>query len=218
MLAPALKSEETKRQPAPASGCLLGLFDSARSRHRIGPDFGLLSRLSRPAVSGLLPPAGSRLLGRGCLLGLACRAPRHSTRQKLPYTFGCERFALGRLIAGLIQLLGHTPRRPAFRLPRLDQLKHRHGTGQLSPGAHRSRDPMFRHCPQAPVQMDLHFLARRLSPDDDSFQQQTHHPTLVGHPGLLRVPDRWQVVRTRSRSGHARPPSAVAVELSLKRA
>jgi len=42
MLGPALKTEKTKRQPAPASGCLLGLLDSARSRHRSGPDFRLL--------------------------------------------------------------------------------------------------------------------------------------------------------------------------------
>ncbi|MGA7496543.1 MAG: hypothetical protein WBX00_07430 [Isosphaeraceae bacterium] len=111
--------------------------------------------------SCLLLPAGSRLPRRSRLPGLTLRPPRHSTRQQLPYTLRCERFAFGCLIARGIKLLGHAVRRPALRLPRLDELEHRRGIGQLSPGQHRPRDAMFRHRPEAPVQMDPHFLARR---------------------------------------------------------
>ncbi len=111
--------------------------------------------------SCLLLPAGSRLPRRSRLPGLTLRPPRHSTRQQLPYTLRCERFAFGCLIARGIKLLGHAVRRPALRLPRLDELEHRRGTGQLSPGQHWPRDAMFRHRPEAPVQMDPHYLARR---------------------------------------------------------
>src|SRR5271157_4430304 len=95
--------------------------------------------------SCLLLPAGSRLPRRSRLPGLTLRPPRHSTRQQLPYTLRCEQFAFGCLIARGIKLLGHAVRRPALRLPRLDELEHRRGTGQLSPGQHRPRDAMFRH-------------------------------------------------------------------------
>ena len=160
----ALKIETTRRQLAVASGCLPGLVDSARYRRRFWSDFRPACRLSGSAGlpgSCLLLPAGSRLPGRSRLPGLTLRPPRHSTRQQLPYTLRCERFAFGCLIARGIKLLGHAVRRPALRLPRLDELEHRRGIGQLSPGQHRPRDAMFRHRPEAPVQMDPHFLARR---------------------------------------------------------
>src|SRR5271166_7214004 len=98
----ALKIETTRRQLAVASGCLPGLVDSARYRRRFWSDFRPACRLSGSAGlpgSCLLLPAGSRLPGRSRLPGLTLRSPRHSTRQQLPYTLRCERFAFGCLIA-----------------------------------------------------------------------------------------------------------------------
>ena len=108
-------------------------------------------------VAAVPPQSGSLLLPAR----VGARLSQAPARPQLPDTLSGERLAPRRLITRGVQLRGDASGRPTRSLPRFHLLAHHRNTGDLLPRTHRPLHPMFGHGPQAPVQMDPHFLARR---------------------------------------------------------